>query len=165
MEETAVAVSEETRKENVDKLIRYNAYGSMGIGLIPVPILDMAALSTQQLVMIKKISDEYEIPFRKDLVKSLVGTLMASVLPTSLAGGISSLIKFIPIIGQTIGALTMPIIAGSSTYALGKVFNQHFSAGGTFLDFDPETVKAYFQEKFKEGEGVVSKMGKEEKKK
>ena len=36
-------------------------------------------------------------------------------------------------IGQSTGAITMPVIAGASTYAIYKVFVQHFESGGTFL--------------------------------
>jgi uncharacterized protein (DUF697 family) len=62
----------------------------------------------------------------------------------------------IPVVGQTAGGMTMLATGGACTYALGKVFVQHFESGGTFLDFDPEKVKAYFAEKFKEGKKFAS---------
>jgi hypothetical protein len=50
----------------------------------------------------------------------------------------------------------MSIIGGASTYALGKVFIQHFESGGTFLDFDPEKVKEHFATLYKEGENIAT---------
>ncbi len=63
----------------------------------------------------------------------------------------------IPFVGSTLGALSMPVMAGASTYAIGKVFIQHFESGGTFLTFDPKAVKDYYAEQLKEG-SVVAKQ-------
>ena len=75
-----------------------------------------------------------------------------------VGGVLSSLIKCIPLIGQTTGAVTMPVVSGASTYAVFKVFVQHFEAGGTFLDLDPSKVKAYFAEQFKKGKKVATEL-------
>ncbi|PCI30772.1 MAG: GTPase [SAR324 cluster bacterium] len=148
-------LAEEELQAAVDKLIRNTVYGSMGVGLIPLPLVDLAALTAVQLIMLKKLATKYDIEFSKDIGKSVIGSLLASVIPTSMAGGLSSLIKAIPVIGQSIGVLTMPIIAGASTYALGQVFVQHFASGGTFLDLDPEKVQQYYKKKFEEGQNFV----------
>ena len=67
----------------------------------------------------------------------------------------------IPVLGQTAGVITMPIVAGATTYAIGKIFVQHFASGGTFLTFDPDKVKAYYTELLQEGQQVASEMKKE----
>jgi hypothetical protein len=51
----------------------------------------------------------------------------------------------------------MPTLAGASTYAVGRVFIQHFECGGTILSFDPEKVRAHFEKEFEEGKKVVAK--------
>ena len=50
----------------------------------------------------------------------------------------------------------MPVFAGASTYAIGKVFIQHFESGGTFLDFEPAKVRAYFSQQFDKGRDLAS---------
>ena len=45
----------------------------------------------------------------------------------------------------------MPTLNAAISYAVGKVFIQHFESGGTFLDFDPKKVRAYFEDQFREG--------------
>ncbi len=74
-----------------------------------------------------------------------------------------SLIKCIPFLGLAGGMLTMSITAAASTYAVGKVFIQHFASGGTFLSFDPEKVREYYQEMFKEGGQIATEMKKKRK--
>ena len=143
------------RIEQAEKVIRNHSWGSSGIGLIPLPLVDLVGITGIQLNMMRKLAKIYGIPFSKDKVTSLVGSLVGSVVPVSIAGSAASFVKAIPLVGQTIGVLTMPALAGATTYAVGKVFLMHFSSGGTFLDFDPEKVKAYYSDLLKKKGAIV----------
>ncbi|OQX11853.1 MAG: hypothetical protein BWK80_44335 [Desulfobacteraceae bacterium IS3] len=145
-------------KEDTDRLIRNHVLGSMGVGLIPFPVLDIVAMAGVQLNMLRRLAERYNVPFSKDMGKHLIASLLGGGLPMSVGGTLVSFIKSIPLIGQVGGVLTMPAVTGATTYAVGKVFIQHFESGGTFLDFDPETVRAYYAEMFKEGEKVVADL-------
>ncbi|MGR3219357.1 MAG: YcjF family protein [Candidatus Anammoxibacter sp.] len=136
--------------------IKNYVYISMGVGLIPVPYLDALALVGVQLKMLSSISNTFDIKFSRSMVKSFLASLVGSVTTVVASGTLASYAKAIPVVGTTIGILTMPIIGGATTYAVGKVFLQHFASGGTFLDFDPATVKDFFAEKFKEGKKVAT---------
>lgn len=142
----------EGRKAETDRLIKNHTYGSMGVGLIPLPVVDFLALTGIQIRLLYKLSKFYGVDFSKERAKTIISSLIGSFLPIATAGPIASMVKFIPIIGQTTGALTMLATSGACTYALGHVFVQHFESGGTFLDFEPEKVKAYFAEQFKAGQ-------------
>ena len=148
----------EGREERLEKLAKHHILASMGIGLVPIPVVDVVALIGIQLNMIRKIAAEYGVPFRQDVGKSVITTLMGGFLPVTLGCAIASMIKFIPLIGQTTGAVTMPVISGASTYAIYKVFVQHFESGGTFLDLDPSKVKSYFAEQFTKGKKVATDL-------
>lgn len=148
----------EGRTERMEKLAKNHILAAMGVGLIPIPLLDLVALMGIQLDMIKKLSTEYDVPFKKDIGKSIVGSLIGGLLPASLGGAVASMVKFLPVIGQTTSAVTMPVIAGAATYAVFKVFVQHFESGGTFLDLDPSKVKSFFSEQFNKGKTVVTDM-------
>ena len=52
----------------------------------------------------------------------------------------------------------MPVFSGAATWAIGKVFIQHFASGGTFLDFDPKKVKDYFMDLFKQGQEIAHNL-------
>lgn len=153
-------ITTEDITESVDKIVKYHVLGSMGVGLIPIPLADMVVLTGLQLNMLRKLANTYNIPFSKDAGKHAIATLIGASVPVAAGAPAASLIKTIPIIGQTVGVLVMPAFAGAMTYALGKVFVQHFESGGTFLNFKPEEVKAHFAELLKEGKEKAKKFGK-----
>jgi uncharacterized protein (DUF697 family) len=143
------------QQDCADEIIRKHVYGAMGAGLIPMPLVDLAALAGIQANMLRRLAKNYGVPFRKEIAKASIGTLTASVAPLALAGPVGSFLKVIPLIGMTTSAISMSITGGASTYALGKVFTQHFASGGTFLDFNPAAVRDFFAEQFKEGKAVA----------
>ncbi len=145
-------------KECGSKVIRNHVLVSMGVGFIPVPILDLVGITGAQLNMLRKLAKIYEVPFTENKVKSILTSLVGAGGSIPVAGVLTSLVKFVPVLGQTIGAIALPISAGSITYAVGKVFLQHFASGGTFLTFDPDKVKDYYEEMLKEGKTVASSM-------
>ena len=127
---------------------------SAGVGLIPVPLVDLAAIAGIQLKMVKDLADLYEVPFKENLGKSAIGSLISSGVGTSLGtGSIRSLVKSIPVVGTIAGLTVMPAFAGASTLATGKVFTQHFASGGTFLNFKPDEVREYYQQELAKAEG------------
>lgn len=135
--------------------------GSMGLGLIPMPVIDFIAITGVQVAMLKVLSNIYEVEFSQDLGKSIIGSLVGAATPMLLFKPVASLVKVVPIVGQAVGMVSMPIIAGASTYALGKVFKKHFEMGGTLFNFDPERMRKYYDEKFEEGKKMASEMKKE----
>jgi uncharacterized protein (DUF697 family) len=161
-DKTTVVAEVSVQKDEVDRIIRYHVWGAMGIGLIPIPVVDFVGLTGIQLNMLRQLAKAYHIPFFKDRVRTLISPLIGAAVPGVFSMPIAlSLAKIIPVLGQTAGVVTMPIIAGASTYAIGKIFVQHFASGGTFLTFDPEKVKAYYAELYQEGQEVAATMKQE----
>lgn len=162
-------VAENAAQSNLElsnDLVKKYMWWSMGAGLIPVPFVDLAAVSGVQLKMIKDMSDIYGIKFSENKGKSILSALLGSVVPNSLArGGVGSLLKMLPIVGSVMGGISMSLFSGASTYAIGKAFVQHFESGGTFLDFDPVKVKDYFHSKFEEGQQIAKEMNEKKDKK
>jgi len=155
--QVAEAATEEISGEELDKLIRHHVYGSMAIGLIPVPLADFAGVTLIQLNLLRVLAKKYNVPFSNGIVKNILSPLVGGIVPAAVAGPLAvSISKFVPAIGVTAGVVSMPIVAGASTYAVGKVFVQHFASGGTFLTFDPEKVRAYYTEMFVEGKKIAA---------
>ncbi len=142
-------------EEEANNLVKNYIIASMGAALVPVPLFDMVALTGIQLKMLHSLAKLYNVKFTKNLGKSLIGSLLGGIVPTST---VASLSKAIPGVGTTAGVIGMSIIGGASTYAIGRVFIQHFESGGTFLDFNPEKVREYFKEQFEKGKHVASKL-------
>jgi uncharacterized protein (DUF697 family) len=148
----------EGREERLEKLSRNYVLASMGVGLIPLPIVDLVALMGIQLNMVRNLAAEYDIPFRQDIVKSTIFSLMGGVLPVTVGCTLAIMLKSVPFIGMSVSAITMPVFSGACTYAIYKVFVQHFESGGTFLDLDPAKVKAYFAEQFAKGKKYATDL-------
>jgi len=146
------------RAKRVDVLSRNHILTAMGVGLVPLPVVDLVGVLAVQLDLIKKLSTEYGVPFRQDRAKAIVTSLLGGLLPVAAGGVVISLLKFIPLVGQTTGAVTMPVLFGASTYAVGKVFVQHYEDGGTILDFDAGKMKKTFTEQFCAGKDVAADL-------
>lgn len=133
-------------------VVRKYMLWSLGAGLIPVPLLDIATVTGVQMKMISEISKVYGVDFKENRAKNIVSALFSSVSANTFAyGTVGSAIKSIPLVGTLVGSITMPFFSGAFAYALGTVFINHFENGGTFLDFDSEKVKAQFGEMFRKG--------------
>jgi uncharacterized protein (DUF697 family) len=153
--------SKEIAKEETDKIIRNHMYSAFGLGLIPLPLVDLAAITAVQLNLIRKLAKLYDIPFSKDKVKNILTSLIGGTVPAATGMPLASLAKAVPIVGYSIGAISTSVIASASTYAVGHVFNRHFASGGTFLTFDTEKVKYYYGTMFKKGKETASDIKKD----
>ncbi|MBJ7442669.1 MAG: DUF697 domain-containing protein [Sphingopyxis sp.] len=137
-----------TKEAAALELVRRHAGWAAAGGLVPMPGLDVAAILASQLKMLSDIAALYDITFKTELVRPLVGSLVSSLGPVAVAQASGSLLKTIPFVGTIAAMFWQPALASATTWALGKVFIQHFESGGTFLDFNPESVRAYFRKQF-----------------
>lgn len=162
-EQTPAPTREEeafTSKEMLaDRMIRENVLWATGGGLIPVPMLDILAITVVEVKMLRELSALYEVPFREDQVKSILVSLLSGLGAPAIGAAITaSLAKSIPFLGTVSGIIAVPGVAAAFTYAVGKVFLQHFASGGTFLSFNPKKVREHFARQFEEGKLVAAKM-------
>lgn len=164
MSKTSVTTLDPTSLEDqlvAEKIVQKYVWWSLGAGLIPVPYLDFAAISAVQVKMLADLAGHYEVGgFHRERIKIVIASLIGGLLPGQFAAGLAgSVLKMIPVVGQVIGGVAVPVFAGATTYAVGRVFMQHFIYGGTFLDFDPKKAQARFQHYVEEGKKVASTMG------
>lgn len=153
-----IMAENKSKKETIDSIIRNHMVWSMGAGLIPVPIADFFAVSAIQLDMIRQIAKVHDIDFSEQAGKASITALTGSGLARLGARAV----KFIPGVGSILGGITMSALSGASTYALGEVFSKHFETGGTFLDFDVDRVKKFYDEKFEKGKDIAKEITQEE---
>ena len=124
-------------KSRARKLVeRFSLYSGVA-GLLPVPVVDVAAVGGVQLQMLRRISQLYDVPFSKNRGKAIVASLAGTMIPASTGLGVASMAKSVPVAGTAIGAMTAPALSVGATYVIGMAFVEHFARGGTLLDFDP----------------------------
>ncbi len=146
------------RTEEANSIVKNHMMWSMGAGFIPIPVADVFAVSAIQLDMIRQLCNLYEVSYKDTEGKAVISALTGSVLARVGARAI----KFIPGVGTVIGGVTLAVLSGASTYALGEVFKKHFETGGTFLDFDPSRLKKMYDEMFEKGKTYASKIKNEQ---
>ena len=131
------AAEDADRRARALKVVQRYALWSGAAGLIPVPVVDLAAVGGVQVQMLRKLSNIYGVPFSQNRGKALVAGILGSMIPASSGMGAASLIKGVPLAGTAISAVAMPTLSVGATYAIGRAFIQHFATGGTLLDFNP----------------------------
>jgi len=144
------------KQENIDKIIRHYTYYTTAAGLLPIPVADLVLISGLQIRMVYVLSQEYDIPFKKNRVISVIGALFGYIIPNSFTRTfVSSLLKIIPGIGTILGVVSMPIFTGAATWTLGQIFARHFDKGGNIMNFSVEDYKNDLKDAFKEGLNIA----------
>lgn len=142
-----------------ETIIKRHLPYALGAGLIPLPVVDVAAISGVQIKLIAELSTLYGVPFAANQAKAVIAALLGGAGSLSLATGLlGSLAKVIPGAGYVLGVGAVPLTAGALTYAVGHVFRAHFESGGTLLDFDPAAAKRVFMEKVEEGRAILKSL-------
>ena len=140
-------MSSENNASQADAIVKNHVLISMGAGLVPIPILDIAAVTAVQMDMVRQLSWLYNVDYPSNFDKSLITALTGSLFARVGA----SFIKAIPIVGSVLGGLSMAIMSGASTYAVGQVFSKHFASGGDFSNFNPSAARVLFEQEYEIG--------------
>ena len=121
-------------ERRADKVIRRWCALSAAYGVIPVPGVELAAVSASQLLMLREIAGAHGVEF---------SWKKGNLLITSLLGGTASgasmmlLSKFV---APMTSVLSLAGLNSTMTYVLGKRFSAHLEKGGTLDDFDIASV-------------------------
>jgi uncharacterized protein (DUF697 family) len=157
-EEQIAEVAAETRRAEADNTVKNHVMIALSLGLVPLPLFDLALLTGSQIKMVHSLSGLYGQPFAKDRVKAIVISLISGSAPVLGVIGLSSGAKIIPGIGSLVGSGGVAVTGGALTYAVGRVFVQHFESGGTLLNFDLSKARASFKKELHQGREAVAKL-------
>ena len=152
------ASANDVRKLRCDVTITKHVGAAMGFGFLPLPVVDFVAITGVQMDLVYRLSRIYDVEFSTQAVRALIGSLLGASLP--LQPALISGLKLMPGIGTAAAFVAQPALAGASTYAIGKVFVEHFESGGTLLTFDAGKMKTHFEQRMNEGKHVVANMRK-----
>ena len=149
------------KRLKADIIITRHVAVAAGAGLIPLPVVDFAAVTAVQLTMLALICDIYKEKFSKEAAKSVIISLAGGALTGGEASSLalSSRLKFIPVIGTIVSWFITPAVAGVTTYAIGKVFVHHLETGGSIFTFEAKKMKEYMEKALDEGKKLVPHWG------
>jgi uncharacterized protein (DUF697 family) len=129
--------------------IKYYARCAAAAGVIPAPIVDVAAVTAVQVRMVKRLAAAYGADYDESSGRALVSSLVGSYLPARIGyGSVGMFIRMTPIIGGVLGLITVPGFNYASTWAVGRVFKNHFAKGGTLPTLDMASAKRQYREVF-----------------
>lgn len=134
------------REASARRIIGNHVAASMAMGAIPLPWVDLVAVTLLQNRMVRLLSESYDRAYEEVRAKSWIASLTGGAGGVALAKSkMFSAAKSVPLLGAPLGAAGVPIISGATTYAVGMVFREHFRSGGTCLDFHPDARRGSYR--------------------
>ena len=147
--------TQEVNTKEAETIVRRHVLWSMGAGLIPIPLFDIAAVTAVQLDMLKQLAALYEVDYSTEGGKAFASALTSSTFARIGA----SLVKTVPGIGSIVGGVSMSALSGASTYAVGKLATNIFEARGNLSSVDLDSSKHAYTKLLEQGKQFVSNLG------
>jgi uncharacterized protein (DUF697 family) len=114
-------------------------------GALPIPWIDLFVLPAIQTRMVYHLAQLYGQPLRARRFLELASTLGLGIM---FRQAVREVAKFIPYVGSVAGG----IVAGASTFALGKAFCFYYSAVQQGHVPQPEELRHYYREQLAQAE-------------
>lgn len=147
-------MTQEEKQAKASEIIKNHVGYSLGAAFIPFPGADLLAVSAIQLNMLRSLAKIYGVGFMDALGKNII----SAVAGGSIARLGASLVKAIPGVGTVVGVMSMPVLSGASTYALGRVVANHFHKGGTLDDFDLKNARKGYESEMENGRQMAEEL-------
>jgi uncharacterized protein (DUF697 family) len=102
------------RRARADEMIAEHVAGSIAMAAIPVPVVDLIAVTAVQLSLLRKLGRLYDARVGVGLQGALAVGLLGAALPRMAA----SALKILPGVGWVGGAFAQAALSGAATWAL-----------------------------------------------
>ena len=90
--------------------------------VIPIPVVDLAAVILKQTEMLRKLAETYDVDYDEYLAMDVVRKVWKAYNGFTMAAIVlGSVVKVVPILGSVVGIGPVSFSAAASTYALGKL--------------------------------------------
>ena len=153
------AIIPATRAAAVENIIKNHVLVALSLGLVPLPVFDVAVLTMNQVRMVQAVGRIHGVqPFHEDGLKAMIISVASGTLPVVGVVGLSSGLKVVPGIGSLIGSSSVAVTGALLTYAVGRVFDKHFESGGTYLTVNKHKARADLKAEIRRGRGFVSDL-------
>jgi uncharacterized protein (DUF697 family) len=140
------------RHRQAERIISRHAAWATAGGLIPLPLVDIAAVSATQVRLITALAELYGAPFSRDMVKACVAAVAGGVSPYAISfGTVSLLFKSMPGAGLAVGLVGMAGLSNLSTRVIGRIFAHHFASGGDVWNADLRALSQTYSDTMAKG--------------
>jgi uncharacterized protein (DUF697 family) len=124
-----------------DRLIQNHVLYAIAAGVIPVPLLDIAAVVAVQVDLVRALARVYEVRFDETSGKALITCLVGA----SAARIGASALKAAPGFGLVPGVVLEAGLAAVSTYAVGHLFRAQFEDRATRRKFESQVLRSKYE--------------------
>ena len=145
-------------RAETEVLIDRYMLAAMGVGLVPLPVLDLVGVGAVQFRMIHKLAELHGVQASDARVRQVLMSLLGGAIPAFGALPLFVFAQAIPVIGWTVGVGAASILGGASTYAVGHLMRRHFEGGGTMESFKAEETREAFKELLEKGKSAVKSI-------
>lgn len=142
--------------KNIDSIISTHVVFAMTAGAIPLPVADVVAVTAIQYDLIKQMADFHNVKYDESRGKALATSIAGATV--SRIG--ASALKAIPGVGTLLGIGSQMIMAGATTYALGRIFDSVFSSGGDLQNLNIDSMKEQYREFLEKGKDYARELKK-----
>ncbi|TCT24240.1 YcjF family protein [Thiobaca trueperi] len=130
------------------------ALAAAGVGALP--LVDLVGVPAIQAKLLHSLATLYGQTWERREIAEFLGLLGAGI---GIAYGVRmagrALVKLVPGIGQTVGAVWGATASGAATYALGKAAGFHFNHRNLGLTTDAKALRRVFAEQLTQGSGML----------
>ncbi len=131
-------------------------YSLTASGLGALPVVDLVAVSAVQVKLLHGLATLYEQTWDKDTITKFFGLMGASVASGLIARMLGrSIVKLIPVWGQTVGAVWGASSSGATTYALGKASVYFLSRRKEGLNVDAKLLRQVYSDALAQGVAIL----------
>jgi uncharacterized protein (DUF697 family) len=135
--------------DTTGKIISRAMGWSVAAAILPVPYLDIAALGTVQVKMVRDLATAYGQDANDQTLNGTISALLGTLGATQAGGAlVGPALKLIPGGGSVLGSVTVGAFGSAATYAIGKIFVKHFENGGSISNFSAEKVSEDLRKEF-----------------
>lgn len=138
--------------EAAHAVVRNHALMAAGAGLIPVPGIDVAAVTGLQINMIRKLSEIYNVPFDPTDVRTILSSVATTGLSKLVGYAVNSYTSLFSEFGSFSDNITNGLVTGAATFGTGEIIQTHFKNGGNMLNLDYNHFIAYYKAKVQDGD-------------
>ena len=137
--------STDARRPGAMKIVHRYVVISAGAGLITVPVVDVSVLAGVHVALIRELSEFYGHEFSEHAARNILIAIGASLVPGSIGSFVGrKVLHALPFVTPVFGLATMAGFSAFVSYSLGRIFVEHFEAGGTLGNFDVEHLHQVF---------------------
>lgn len=142
-------------EDHTSRIVRAHVGAAMAAAGIPVAGLDVVAVTAVQVALVRRLAHRFDVPY--DALRGRAAVLALTGATLARVGGRlgASALKVVPGAGWLLGGAAQAALSGASTWALGRVYREHFEARGSLEGADVDRLRARYRESLRRGREVA----------